>query len=187
MDSKIYTKKGDKGKTSLLSGQKVAKFDLRLEAYGTVDELNSWTGMIRSYETDSKSKESLIKIQEKLFSLSSRLAYNKDDAKYPIAELPEICQSDIEFLEMEIDRMNEEMPPLSNFIIPGGDLQVSSCHISRTICRRAERRVVELTENAVINHKIITFLNRLSDYFFVLARYFNYNKNLDENFWKNED
>ncbi len=165
---KIYTKTGDKGTTSLLSGARVAKYHPRINAYGTVDELNSWVGLLREYAS-ADLKATLIEIQETLFSLGSHLAVEPGKAKFAMPELPE---EGIEKLEMAMDKMEENLPPLRNFILPGGHVAVSYCHISRTVCRRAERFVVELASAEEVLEFIIKYLNRLSDFLFMLSRYY---------------
>ena len=163
---KIYTKTGDKGETSLLSGGRVSKSDQRIIAYGSVDELNSFVGYLAAYYIDEKHKDILFFIQNKLYHAGALLAVRGEN-KFNI---PEIKEKDIEFIEEEIDRLTKVLPALKAFIIPGGDKIVSVCHICRTVCRRAEREVVVLHQTENIDIRIINFLNRLSDYFFVLAR-----------------
>ena len=165
---KIYTKTGDKGKTSLLSGTRVSKAHPRLHAYGTVDELNSWVGLLREY-ADEKVKSELISIQETLFSIGSHLAAEPGEQKFP---LPELNEDRIGALEQSIDSMNKSLPELRNFILPGGHLSVSHCHITRTVCRRAERLITETGETDQMPEFIVVYLNRLSDWLFVLARKF---------------
>ncbi|WP_372767905.1 cob(I)yrinic acid a,c-diamide adenosyltransferase [Lutibacter sp.] len=171
---KIYTKTGDKGKTSLFGGTRVPKYHLRIEAYGTVDELNSYIGLIRDQKIDSYTTEILLKIQNELFTLGSMLATppEKEILKSGKERLniPKITEESIELLENEIDKMNESLPPMSHFILPGGHTTVSFCHITRCICRRAERIATLLNDESTINPKILVYLNRLSDYLFVLAR-----------------
>jgi cob(I)alamin adenosyltransferase len=171
---KIYTKTGDKGKTSLFGGTRVPKYDLRIEAYGTVDELNSYIGLIRDQKIDSHTTEILLKIQNELFTLGSMLATppEKEILKSGKERLniPKITEESIELLENEIDQMNESLPPMSHFILPGGHTTVSFCHITRCICRRAERIATLLSDESTINSNILVYLNRLSDYLFVLAR-----------------
>lgn len=171
---KIYTKTGDKGKTSLFGGTRVPKYHLRIEAYGTVDELNSYIGLIRDQKIDSYTTEILLKIQNELFTLGSMLATppEKEILKSGKERLniPKITEESIELLENEIDKMNESLPPMSHFILPGGHTTVSFCHITRCICRRAERIATMLNDESTINPKILVYLNRLSDYLFVLAR-----------------
>jgi len=164
---KIYTKGGDKGQTSLLGGTRVPKYHEKIEAYGTVDELVSFLGLIRDQDIDEHYKSLLIQIQQTLFTAEAHLA---SDSIENTANLPELSEKDIEMLEKEIDEMNKSLPELRSFILPGGNTIVSYCHISRTICRRAERLVIKLSENYDVNDLIIKFLNRLSDYLFVLAR-----------------
>ena len=171
---KIYTKTGDKGKTSLFGGTRVPKYHLRIEAYGTVDELNSYIGLIRDQKMDSHNTKILLKIQNELFTLGSMLATppEKEILKSGKERLniPKITEESIELLEKEIDKMNESLPPMSNFILPGGHTTVSFCHITRCICRRAERITTLLNDESTINPNILMYLNRLSDYLFVLAR-----------------
>jgi cob(I)alamin adenosyltransferase len=186
MEMKIYTKQGDKGGTGLLGGHKVKKSHDRLEAYGSIDELNSWVGMIRSYPIPEKESEIIIQIQRRLFMIGSYLAYDAENATKPVNDLPMINDEHVTCLEHEIDRMNKELPDLSNFIMPGGDPQSGACHLARTVCRRAERRVVALCESININSVIIRYLNRLSDYFFVLARYLSKQNKTNEILWKND-
>ncbi|TYP99397.1 cob(I)alamin adenosyltransferase [Tenacibaculum adriaticum] len=171
---KIYTKTGDKGNTSLFGGTRVPKYHLRIESYGTVDELNSHIGLIRDQEIDEAAKEALIKIQDELFTLGAMLATppEKETLKSGKERLniPKINSASILFLENEIDRMNESLPQMTHFILPGGHSTVSFCHIARCVCRRAERLSVALNEEEGIDLNILTYLNRLSDYLFVLAR-----------------
>ncbi len=163
---KIYTKKGDKGETSLFGGKRLPKHHLRIEAYGTVDELNSFLGLVRDGTPQDTTREFLKEIQDRLFALGSSLA--SDPEKNLIT--PDIRPGDITKLEDAMDKMNEELPPLKNFILPGGHTTVSHCHVARCVCRRAERRAVELAHNEPVEDIIIQYLNRLSDYLFVLGR-----------------
>lgn len=164
---KIYTKGGDRGSTSLMGGTRVPKYDDRINAYGTLDELNSFLGLIRDFGISEHYKEIIIGIQNFLFTAESHLASeNQKSAE----RLPTLLEDDVVLLEQEIDTMNLDLPPLQNFILPGGHPVVSYCHISRTICRRAERLVIKLAEQYRFDLVIIRFLNRLSDYLFVLAR-----------------
>jgi cob(I)alamin adenosyltransferase len=181
MEYKIYTKGGDKGQTSLLGGTRVPKYHDRIEAYGTVDELVSFLGLIRDQDIDKHYKELLIQIQQTLFTAEAHLA---SDSEKNTANLPKISEKDIEMLENEIDEMNKQLPELRSFILPGGNTIVSYCHISRTICRRAERLVIKLSENYPVNEIIIKFLNRLSDYLFVLARQLLFEFKGEETLWK---
>ena len=154
---KVYTKKGDKGETSLIGGVRVSKDSIRIEAYGTVDELNSFIGMIRDYELDKDSQTIIVKIQEDLFTLGAMLASKKPDTKM---KLPEINEMDINALENEIDKMETSLPPMKNFILPGGHPSISACHTSRSICRRAERNVITLSKEEKIDERIVKYLNR---------------------------
>jgi cob(I)alamin adenosyltransferase len=171
---KIYTKTGDKGKTSLFGGTRVPKYHLRIEAYGTVDELNSYIGLIRDQKIDPHTTEMLLKIQNELFTLGSMLATppEKEILKSGKERLNinKVGEESVALLENEIDQMNESLPPMSHFILPGGHTTVSFCHITRCICRRAERITTLLSDESSINPQILVYLNRLSDYLFVLAR-----------------
>lgn len=177
---KIYTRKGDKGTTSLIGGTRVNKAHIRIEAYGTVDELNSWIGLVADTFKAGKEKKLLRKIQEELFVIGSHLA--ADPAKSKM-KLPVISNEDVTMLEKEIDRMNEKLPALTSFILPGGNSLVSYCHIARCVCRRAERKTVLLSTKSKAEPIIITYLNRLSDYLFVLARYAAYQTGTEEIKW----
>lgn len=182
-DFKIYTRTGDSGKTALIGGTRVPKYHDRIEAYGTVDELNAFVGLIRDHqEIDAQSYKVLLEIQDRLFTLESHLA---EDKQAIVAKpMPPLHDTDVLLLENEIDRMNESLPPLSNFILPGGNILVSYCHIARTICRRAERISVKLSEYQAVEHIDLRYLNRLSDYFFVLARYLGHQSGAKEITWK---
>lgn len=169
MSFKIYTKTGDKGSTSLLGGTKVLKSDLRIEAYGTVDELNSYVGLCRDLLKDEPSITILQEIQDRLFTIGSSLAC--DPEKEPKMKIPDLKEEDVQLLEKEMDRMNESLPEMKNFVLPGGHPTVSHLHIARCVCRRAERCCVRLNQEEKEDPIIIKYLNRLSDYFFVLARY----------------
>jgi cob(I)alamin adenosyltransferase len=177
---KIYTKTGDTGKTSLLSGKRVEKYHPRLHAYGTTDELNSWIGLLREY-ANAETKSQLITIQETLFNIGSHLAAEAGEQKFP---MPTLNDQRIDELERAMDAMNESLPELRNFILPGGHSSVAYCHIARTVCRRAERYVVELATTDEIPEFIVVYLNRLSDFLFVLARKFAEENNADEIAWK---
>ena len=180
--SQVYTKTGDKGKTSLIGGTRVEKHHYRLEAYGTVDELNAHIGMIRSWPNESFINENIIRIQNQLFKIGAYLA--TDDTMSDLRSRLNCDESEIEVLEKEMDKMEESLPPLKNFILPGGHPAPTYAHIARTICRRAERRVNEMAKKTEVATWVIRYLNRLSDYFFVLARYLsNFHKN-NEIPWK---
>ncbi len=183
MALKIYTKTGDKGTTSLIGGTKVSKNHLRIESYGTVDELNSFIGLCSDAITHQKSKLVLKEIQDRLFTIGSSLAC--DPEKEPLMKLPDLKESDISFLENEIDAMNETLPVMKNFILPGGDIAVSYLHVARCVCRRAERICVAMQENEMyIDGIVLRYLNRLSDYLFVLARFIAMQIGAEEITWK---
>ena len=166
MAFKIYTKTGDAGQTGLFGGKRLSKGHLRIDAYGTVDELNSYLGLIRDSLQDESIRALLKQVQDRLFTIGSNLA--SDPEKDLIT--PDIFESDISTLEEQMDKMNGQLPPLKNFILPGGHTIVSFCHIARCVCRRAERRVVSLAQIEKVDEIIIRYLNRLSDFLFVLAR-----------------
>ncbi|MES2882589.1 MAG: cob(I)yrinic acid a,c-diamide adenosyltransferase [Bacteroidota bacterium] len=180
---KIYTKTGDKGNTSLIGGTKVPKSDMRIETYGTVDELNSWIGLINDQLNDAELKIELKEIQDRLFTIGSVLATDADkDVKM---KLPDLHESDITFLEKRIDAMTALLPEMKSFILPGGHVTVSSIHITRCVCRRAERLAVAMQEhNLFVDEKVIRYLNRLSDYLFTLARYAAQKLGVEEVAWK---
>lgn len=178
---KIYTKTGDEGLTSLFGGARLSKDDIRIEAYGTVDELNAFTGNLYDKVSIESVNEVLFIIQNKLFNIGSVLA-SDPEKKF---NLPGVNESDVKFLENQIDMMEKDLEPLKNFILPSGHEVVSSTHICRTVCRRAERRIVALNKNAEVETTIIVYLNRLSDYYFVLARYLTVKYNASEIIWKN--
>jgi cob(I)alamin adenosyltransferase len=170
MSQKIYTKTGDGGKTSLIGGTKVPKSHIRIGAYGTVDELNAYIGLLGDHLADTHGREMLREIQDRLFTIGSSLAC--DPHKEIAMKIPDLRESDIQLLENEIDAMNEKLPEMKSFILPGGHIAVSTAHICRTVCRRTERFIVELNEFEPLTQPlIIKYLNRLSDYLFVLARY----------------
>ena len=183
MSMKIYTKTGDKGTTSLIGGTKVPKSHLRIESYGTVDELNSYFGLCKDLLSDAHGKKILQEIQDRLFTIGSSLAC--DPEKEPKVKIPDLKETDIELLEKEMDRMNDLLPDMKNFILPGGHPTLSHLHIARCICRRAERRCVRLElETGEAEEIIIKYLNRLSDYLFVLSRYTGHQMNIEEIPWK---
>ena len=177
---KIYTKTGDKGETSLIGGTRVPKFHLRIECYGTVDELNAHIGVILCQDIATVHKKFLKYIQDRLFTLGAALAADPEKSKMKI---PDLHLSDIERLELEMDRMNEELPELKHFVLPGGNNAVSFCHIARCVCRRAERLCLQLATESFVDEKMTIYLNRLSDYLFVLARKLNSEAGITENVW----
>lgn len=178
--AKIYTKTGDKGQTSLLGGTRVSKSHERIEAYGTVDELNSHIGLLADLEVNQHRKGFLRDIQNILFSIGSSLANESEKPSFKI----EVKNEWITELEKEIDKMEENLEPLKNFILPGGHLSVSFCHVARCVCRRAERLVIGIKENSKIDEAIIQYLNRLSDYLFVLSRMMAKELGVKEVIWK---
>ena len=170
MSLKIYTKTGDLGKTSLIGGTKVPKNHLRIETYGTVDELNSYIGLVNDLITDGPSSLTLKEIQDRLFTIGSSLACDPD--KEPLMKMPDLKESDVLRLENEIDSMNEVLPAMKFFILPGGHAAVSTAHVARCICRRAERLCVNMqVHNLFVDPLVIKYINRLSDYLFVLSRF----------------
>ena len=178
---KIYTKTGDKGSTSLIGGKRVPKYHNRIEAYGTIDELNSYMGLIRDLVNENNIKLLISEIQSKLMHASSVLATETEETQKKYAK---IIEGDINILELEIDRMNDELPPLTKFILPGGHQTVSHCHIARTICRRAERNIVLVADDDYVDEFVVKYVNRLSDYLFTLARYMSNKLNAEEVEWK---
>jgi cob(I)alamin adenosyltransferase len=188
MALKIYTKTGDKGQTGLLGGTRVPKHHIRIEAYGTVDELNSWIGLLR----DSINKEPLIanskqpiailiETQDRLFTIGSSLASDPQKSK---VKIPQLSEDDITLFEKEMDVMDAVLPPMKNFVLPGGHELVSQCHIVRCVCRRAERRVNHLAESELVDEIVIKYLNRLSDYLFMLSRKLAHDLHATETPWK---
>lgn len=184
---KVYTKTGDTGTTALFGGTRVPKHHIRIESYGTVDELNSHIGLIRDQDMSDLYKKVLIEVQDRLFTVGAILATppEKETLKngQPRLQNLGIVESDIEFLENEIDRMEEALPPMTHFVLPGGHTTVSYCHIARCVCRRAERLAVHLNDIEPTDERVIKYLNRLSDYLFVLARKLSHDLNADEVQW----
>ena len=183
MSTKIYTKTGDLGKTSLIGGTRVPKSHLRIESYGTIDELNSFIGFLFDQLTDETSKKILREIQDRLFTIGSSLAC--DPEKEPKMKLPDLREEDIKLLETSIDEMNNALKPMKSFILPGGSMAVSSAHIARCVCRRAERICVNMLEHEMfVDPLVVKYLNRLSDHLFVLARYIAHLTGVSEIEWK---
>ena len=180
MGFKIYTKTGDQGETSLIGGVRLPKHHIRIEAYGSVDELNAFIGLVRDQAIDEHAKQLLISIQDRLFTIGSLLAVGKEDTKM---KLPSLSEDDILLLENEMDKMDETLPEMKHFVLPGGHTTVSYCHIARCVCRRAERAVLQLAENEKVDQLIYKYLNRLSDYLFVLSRKFTQDLNATEAPW----
>src|SRR5258708_28235485 len=164
---KIYTRTGDQGTTSLFGGKRVSKADTRIDSYGTVDELNSYLGLLRDQDVNRNRKDILLEIQDRLFTIGSMLATEPGNTK---VKVPRLNDENILFLEKEIDKMEEDLPPMHFFVLPGGHVSVSFGHIARTVCRRAERLAVALDQQDKIDPLVIKYLNRLSDYLFVLCR-----------------
>ncbi|MGB9770938.1 MAG: cob(I)yrinic acid a,c-diamide adenosyltransferase [Candidatus Kapaibacteriota bacterium] len=179
---KIYTKTGDTGETGLFDGTRILKSNLRVDVYGTIDELNSYIGAIAAFELPEKDREVLLDICKILFRAGTELA-TPEENKLP-ATFQKLSEIEIKFLEEQIDKYSELLPALKNFILPTGCFESAFVQIARTVCRRAERRVVELEQNEKLNHSIVIILNRLSDFLFVFARYVNKFKGIDDAFWK---
>jgi cob(I)alamin adenosyltransferase len=183
MAIKIYTKTGDKGTTSLIGGTKVPKSHLRIEAYGTVDELNSWIGFVNDQIDHKKTKALLKEIQDRLFTIGSSLACDPD--KETKLKIPDLKETDVTLLEEEMDKMNAKLPEMKSFILPGGHPAVSAIHITRCVCRRTERQCVLLRQNNMyVDPLIIKYLNRLSDFLFVLARFISHELKVKEIPWR---
>lgn len=180
---KIYTKTGDKGTTSLVGGTRVPKTHIRLEAYGTVDELNSHLGLLITYLPDEQDRNFLQQVQDKLFVVGSHLATDQEKTKLKDASV--ITPEQVETMEREIDRLDALLPPLTAFVLPGGSRGAAVCHVCRTVCRRAERRILALSEQAEISSELLAYVNRLSDYLFILSRKINLDEKKDEIFWNN--
>lgn len=178
---KIYTKTGDTGETSLIGGKRVSKAELRIRAYGTVDELNAYVGLLRDQSVNKSRASILTEIQDRLFTMGSLLASPEPSASI---SLPQLSEQDVSWIEMEIDKMDKTLPPMRSFVLPGGHESVSFGHITRTVCRRAEREVVLLSETDSLDPLIIKYLNRLSDFFFVLCRKMAAELKINETPWK---
>ena len=181
--TKVYTRGGDMGKTSLVGGQRVSKASVRLEAYGTVDELSSNLGLLAALLTDDVEKDMIIRVQNFLFNVCTNLATDQEQTALPTsAYLPE---GEIEMLEGRIDDIMQLLPERQGFVLPGGTKEAAQAHVCRTVCRRAERRIVALSEVAQITPQVLQYVNRLSDYLFVLAKKINFNANQSEIIWQN--
>jgi cob(I)alamin adenosyltransferase len=178
---KIYTKTGDKGTTALFGGKRVSKADLRIDTYGTVDELNSWIGLVRDLEVNQKRKDVLVEIQDRLFTVGSILATEPGNTK---VKIPSLAEADILFLEKEIDAMDAALPPMRFFVLPGGHAAISHCHVARTVCRRSERLIIALHAQETVPDEVIKYINRLSDYLFVLSRMVAHELGAEETPWK---
>ncbi|MGB5652414.1 MAG: cob(I)yrinic acid a,c-diamide adenosyltransferase [Robiginitalea sp.] len=184
---KIYTKTGDQGTTALFGGTRVPKHHIRIQSYGTVDELNSWIGLLRDQGIENRHREFLLTIQDRLFTAGSMLATETAGSSKPQRkvriEIPQVTLSDVTSLEDEMDRLDADLPPMTNFILPGGHPIVSYCHIARTVCRRAERMTTLLNEQSPVSEILLIYLNRLSDYLFILARKLSAELQADEIKW----
>ncbi|NBP69087.1 MAG: cob(I)yrinic acid a,c-diamide adenosyltransferase [Cytophagia bacterium] len=178
---KIYTKTGDQGTTSLFGGKRVSKADLRIDTYGTVDELNSYIGLLRDQAVNHTRLNDLLEVQDRLFTIGSILATEPGNQK---VKIPHLAESDIDFLEKRMDEMDANLPPMRFFVLPGGHQSVSFCHIARTVCRRAERLTIALNAHEPVDPLVIKYLNRLSDYIFVLSRQMTQDLNVTESPWK---
>ena len=178
---KIYTKTGDQGTTSLFGGKRVSKADLRIDTYGTIDELNSWIGVLRDQEVNSKRFDVLAEIQDRLFTIGSILATEPGNTK---VKIPSLVEANVQYLEQEIDRMEGELEPMKFFVLPGGHQSVSFGHVARTVCRRAERLVIALNQSEQVENLVIKYLNRLSDYLFVLCRKMSAELKAEELAWR---
>ncbi|WP_192820099.1 cob(I)yrinic acid a,c-diamide adenosyltransferase [Rufibacter sp. LB8] len=179
---KIYTKTGDKGETSLIGGTRVKKSHLRIEAYGTVDELNAFIGVVRDQEVNQNRAALFSEIQDRLFTIGSTLATDPD--KNVKMQTPDLHDTDIQFLEVQMDALEQNLPELRNFILPGGHPAVSFCHVARTVCRRAERTAIALSEESEVSDLVIKYLNRLSDFLFMLGRANSFELGVKEITWK---
>ncbi len=178
---KIYTKTGDEGTTSLFGGKRVSKSELRIDTYGTVDELNSWMGVLRDQEVNQKRKDVLIEIQDRLFTIGSILATEPENTK---VKIPSLSENDVAFLEKGMDEMDALLQPMRFFVLPGGHTSISWGHVTRTVCRRAERLVIALHQHEKVEPLVIKYLNRLSDYLFVLCRMMTHELGVEETPWK---
>jgi len=179
---KIYTRTGDDGSTALLGGVRVPKHHLRIESYGTVDELNSHCGMLLDLAGAQAPREVLLHVQDRLFTIGSHLA--TDPSHVGKMKLPSLHESDVTNLEKQMDELDSKLPPMRNFLLPGGHPIVSQCHIARCVCRRAERLIVSLNEHEPVNPLILTYMNRLSDYLFVLSRSLGQTLGAEERPWR---
>lgn len=178
---KIYTKKGDQGTTGLIGGTRILKSSMRIESYGTVDELNSYIGLVRDQTIKEELKIQLIEIQDRLFTIGSSLA---SDPEKSTMKIPDLNDEDVAALEKWMDEMNDTLPEMRSFILPGGHTTVSFCHIARCVCRRAERIIVDLSQDEFVAALVLTYLNRLSDYLFMLSRKISQDLGAVEQPWK---
>lgn len=181
--TKVYTRGGDKGKTSLVGGVRISKSDTRLEAYGTVDELSAQLGMLASMLGEDDERQVIIRIQNNLFNVCTHLA--TDQSQTPLPASAHLAEGETAWLEQHIDELNQRLPERMGFILPGGCQTACQAHICRTVCRRTERRIAALAEVATVGPEMQQYVNRLSDYLFVLAKIINFNENTQEILWEN--
>ena len=181
--TKVYTRTGDKGQTSIVGGIRVSKASARLEAYGTVDELSSYLGLLAAMLSEGEYHDMIIRVQNNLFNVCTNLA--TDQSQTPLYDSAKLADGEIELLEKEVDRMMKLLPERQGFILPGGTPVAAQAHVCRTVCRRAERRIVALSEVAQISPETLQYVNRLSDYLFVLAKIINFNAGVSEIVWQN--
>lgn len=181
--SLVYTKSGDRGTTSLVGGTRVPKTHVRLEAYGTVDELSAHLGLLSTYLTEEADRRFIQQVQNQLFVVGTHLATDQSRTELKTAGI--VTREQVETMEHEIDRMDAQLPPLSAFVLPGGSRGAAVCHICRTVCRRAERRILALAAEAAVSPELLSYVNRLSDYLFVLSRKMNQDEKKEEIFWDN--
>ena len=181
--TKVYTRRGDEGMTSLVGGQRVSKASARLESYGTVDELSAHLGLLAAMLPEGEDKDKIQRIQNDLFNVGTHLA--TDQSQTPLYDSARLPEGGVALLERAIDRINDELPGFQGFVLPGGTQAAAQCHVCRTVCRRAERRIDSLMEVATVGAEIVQFINRLSDYLFVLAKKINFNTGHSEILWQN--
>jgi len=181
--TKVYTRTGDKGMTSLVGGVRIKKSDVRLEAYGTVDELSSHLGLLVSMLPEGEDRDSIIRVQNNLFNVCTHLA--TDQSRTPLYPSAHLAEGEIAFLESKVDEIMAFLPERQGFVLPGGCQAAAQCHVARTVCRRAERRIAALAEVATVGEEMQQYVNRLSDYLFVLAKKINFNSHVDEIIWQN--
>ena len=181
--TKVYTRRGDTGMTDLVGGVRIKKNDVRLEAYGTIDELSSHLGLLVTMMDESEDRQLVLRIQNDLFNVGTHLA--TDQSQTPLYDSARLPEGEVALLERAIDRINDELPGFQGFVLPGGTQAAAQCHVCRTVCRRAERRIDSLMEVAQVGPEIVKFVNRLSDYLFVLAKKINFNTGVDEILWQN--
>ncbi|MBR1395027.1 MAG: cob(I)yrinic acid a,c-diamide adenosyltransferase [Prevotella sp.] len=181
--TKVYTRTGDKGTTSLVGGVRIKKSDTRLEAYGTVDELSAHLGLLAAMMGEDDNRQNIIRIQNNLFNVCTHLA--TDQSQTPLYPSAHLAEGEVEFLEQEVDRLMKLLPERQGFVLPGGTPTAAQAHVARTVCRRAERRIAALAEVAVVGDEIQQYVNRLSDYLFVLAKIINFNSGQNEIIWQN--